>query len=181
MLRHVLFACSLTLVSGPCLAPANADGIESAGTDVAIALPLVAGGVTLAHDEDWLGVAQLSVDTIATIGTVYALKHLVREQRPDHSDFQSFPSDTAALAFAPAAYLWYRYGWQYGAPAYAAAAFVGYSRVESKQHHWYDVLASAGIAWGYSQAFTTQYRPRGLQSSLTATPDGAFFHMSYNF
>lgn len=181
MFRYVFYACSLAIVFGLCSEPAKASGVESAGTDVAIALPLIAGGVTLAHDADWLGVAQLSVDTIATVGTVYALKHIVREQRPDHSDFQSFPSDTAALAFAPAAFLWDRYGWQYGAPAYAAAAFVGYSRVDSRQHHWYDVLASAGIAWGYSQVFTTRYRQRGLQSSFTATPDGAFLHMSYNF
>jgi membrane-associated phospholipid phosphatase len=181
MNRRLMVSCILGAAVICRICPACADGIESAGTDVAIALPLVAGGITLAHDEDWLGVAQLSVDTIATVGTVYALKQIVREQRPDHSDFQSFPSDTAALAFAPAAYLWDRYGWEYGVPAYAAAAFVGYSRVESKQHHWYDVAASAGIAWGYSEIFTTRYRTRGLHTSLYAAPDSAFVHLNYDF
>lgn len=132
MFRLALFACALGLMFGFNVDTARASGLESAGTDVAVALPLVAGGITLAHDEDWLGVAQLSIDTIATLGTTYALKHIVREQRPDHSDFQSFPSDTSALAFAPAAYLWDRYGWRYGLPAYAAAAFVGYARVDSR-------------------------------------------------
>ena len=181
MLRHATLAGTifalLTFGSGA----ADASSIENIGTGVAVALPLVAGGITLAHDWDWTGAAQLTVDTIATVGTAYALKHIIKEQRPDKSDFQSMPSDTAALAFAPAAYLWERYGWQDGAPAYAAAAFVAYSRVDAQKHHWYDVVASAGIAWGYSEIFTTRYRVRGLRSSMYATPDGAYVRLSYNF
>ena len=85
------------------------------------------------------------------MGTAYALKQFVRERRPDKSDFESFPSDTSALAFAPAQYLWDRYGWQYGVPAYLAAGFVGFSRIDAKKHHWYDVAASAGIAFTFSK------------------------------
>jgi membrane-associated phospholipid phosphatase len=176
--------CTVAIALAAALLPyrAAASSIEGAGTAVAIALPLVAGGVAFAHDQDWTGVAQLGVDTIATVGTAYGLKHVIHEQRPDHSDFQSMPSDTAALAFAPAAFLWDRYGWEYGVPAYAAAAFVGYSRVDAKKHHWYDVVASAGLAWGYSKIFTTTYhRPYGLTSNLYATPDGAYVRMTYNF
>src|SRR6185312_1694004 len=88
--------------------PAEASTTESAGTDLAIALPLLAGGLAVSK-HDWTGVAQLSVDTVATVGTVYGLKHLIREPRPDHSGVDSFPSDTAALAFAPAQFLWDRY------------------------------------------------------------------------
>jgi membrane-associated phospholipid phosphatase len=176
MMRRIAFACGLVACVGA--GPAAASGIENAGTAVAIAMPLVAGGVALAHDQDWTGVAQMSVDTLATVGTVYALKNVVHEERPDHSDDQSFPSDTAALAFAPAAFLWDRYGWEYGVPAYAAAAFVGYSRVDAKKHHWYDVAASAGMAWGFSRIFTTEYHRR---FSVYATPDGAFVKASWQF
>ncbi len=38
-----------------------------------------------------------------------------------------------------------RYGWDYGIPAYAAASFVGYSRVESGKHYAHDVVAGAAI------------------------------------
>ena len=117
---------------------------ENLGTDVAIALPLIAGGITFAKD-DWKGTAQLGVDTVATVGIAYGLKHIIHEQRPDKSDYQSMPSDTSALAFAPAKFLWDRYGWQYGVPAYAAATFVAWSRVDAQKHHWYDVAASAGL------------------------------------
>ena len=159
---------------------ARADGIATTGTAVAIALPLVAGGISL-YQDDRIGLAELTVDTFATVGTAYALKHVVHEERPDHSDAQSFPSDTSALAFAPAQYLWDRYGWEYGVPAYAAAIYTGYSRVEAKEHHWYDVAASAGFAFGFSKIFTTRYRPPGLNYGAEITPHSGYIHLSYNF
>ncbi|HWC62550.1 MAG TPA: phosphatase PAP2 family protein [Rhizomicrobium sp.] len=145
-----------------------------------MALPLLAGGITL-WKGDWNGAAELTADTVLTVGTVYGLKHIVREERPDHSDFRSFPSDTAALAFAPAQFLWDRYGWEYGLPAYAAAGFVGWSRVDAKKHHWYDVAASAGFAFGFSKLVTTTYRRPGLRYGAYAAPDGAYLHLSYDF
>jgi membrane-associated phospholipid phosphatase len=167
----------LFLAAGPALA----DGTESAGTDMAVALPLIAGGIAV-YKGDWTGIGQLGIDTVATVGTVYALKHIVREERPDHSDFQSFPSDTVALAASGSSFLWARYGWQYGLPALAATEFVAYSRVEAKKHHWYDTLASSGIAAGYALIFDSRYRePRRFYTELSATPDGAYFHLSYNF
>jgi membrane-associated phospholipid phosphatase len=162
-------------------APAAADSLESAGTDVAIALPIVAGGIAI-YKDDWTGVAQLGVDTLATVGTVYALKHIVRERRPDGSDYQSFPSDTTALAASGSSFLWARYGWEYGLPALAASQFVAYSRVEARKHHWYDTLASSAIAAGYAAIFTTRFRGHpNLYSSLDATPDGAMLRLGYNF
>lgn len=160
---------------------ARANTVETAGTAIAVGLPIVAGGISVVKD-DWTGVAQLVVDTGLTVGTAYGLKQIVHEQRPDHSDFQSFPSDTAALAFAPAAYLWDRYGWEYGAPAYAAAAFVGWSRVDAKKHHWWDVVASAGIAWTYSRLITTEFQPNTtFTTDLYATPEGAYVRADYRW
>lgn len=172
-----LLASAVFLAAGN---SARADAIETTGTGVAIALPLVAAGVSL-YQDDRVGLAELTVDTVATVGTAYALKHVVREQRPDKSDFQSFPSDTSALAFAPAQFLWDRYGWEYGLPAYAAAIYTGYSRVEAKQHHWYDVAASAGLAFGFSKIFTTRFTPPGLRYGAGVSPGGGYIHLSYNF
>ena len=181
-MRRILAGLAFGSVACLTAVPASATGIESIGKGVAIALPVLAAGVAWEHDRDWTGIAELGVDTIATVGLAYGLKQVIREQRPDHSDFHSMPSDTAALAFAPAAFLWDRYGWEWGAPAYAAAAFVGYSRVDAKKHHWYDVAASAGLAWGFSRLFTTEYhRCYRFSSDLTATPDGAYVRMSWNF
>lgn len=156
-------------------------GIENAGVAVAIALPITAAGISL-YKRDWQGVAQVTLLTGVTVGTAYLLKHFVHEERPDGSNDQSFPSDTAAVAFAPANYLWDRYGWQYGVPAYAAAAFVGYSRVEAKQHHWWDVAASAGMAWGYSRLITSRYIPfKGTYTGAYLTPHAAFLSLDVRF
>lgn len=171
-------AIALVLAFMP--AAARAGTVESAGTGLAIALPFLAGSYALAKD-DWTGIAELTVDGVATVGTVYALKSIVREPRPDGSGRDSFPSDTSALAFAPAQFLWDRYGWEVGLPAYLAAGFVGYSRVDARKHHWYDVAASAGIAFTFSKLFTTEYRNPHFDYSAMATPDSAYVSVRYRF
>jgi len=179
--RSIVVAC-LLLAASPALAGAPDKKIENAGTIVALALPVAAGGISLLHDRDWEGVAELTESTALTVGTALILKQIVRERRPDHSDYQSFPSDTAALAYSSADYLWDRYGWRYGVPAYAAAMFVGYSRVNAKKHHWYDVAASSAIAFGFNYAFVTRYRPTDRYSVYaSATPDEVGIHMAMNW
>lgn len=170
-------------IFGPGMLSAHAgtSSMENAGRAVAIALPVAASGIA-AWKDDWNGVGEIFLVTAATVGTAYGLKHVVHEDRPDHSDMKSFPSDTSALAFAPAQTLWDRYGWTWGVPAYAAAAFVGYSRVDARKHHWWDVAASAGIAWGYSALITTRYhRNLDMYSGVYATPNGAMFALDYHF
>lgn len=179
-LKSTVVAGAAICFALPAQAGSKNDSIAKAGEAVAIALPLAAGGVTI-FKSDWTGLAQAVVDTGATVGTALVLKHFIHEERPDHSDNQSFPSDTAALAFAPAQFLWDRYGWQYGAPAYLAATFVGYSRVESKQHHVWDVAASAAISFGYSKIFTTRFQRYNIYTSLDATPDGAYVSLDYRW
>src|SRR3954464_2676064 len=174
------FLLAAVMLASAAASPALAASSESLGTDVAIALPVIAGGITL-YKNDWMGTAQLTMDTVATVGLAYGLKHVIREQRPDKSDFHSMPSDTSALAFAPAQFLWDRYGWRYGLPAYAAATFVAWSRVDADKHHWYDVTASAALAFGVSKIFTTTYHPAGLRYGVTPTEGGAYAALSYDF
>jgi membrane-associated phospholipid phosphatase len=145
--------------------PASADGIKTAGEILRIALPVAAGGLSL-YREDYDGVLQLGISEVISEGLSFGLSHVIREQRPNGSDWHSFPSDSTAVAFSAASYLQIRYGWDYGLPAYALAAFVGYSRVEAKEHHWGDVIAGAFIGWGASELTTVRYR--GL--AITASP-----------
>ena len=177
-----LIVAVLPMLVGTGAAAATSSKIETAGQAVAISLPLVAGGISLLHDDDWDGVAELSASTVLTVGTSYLLTKLVHERRPDHSDFHSFPSNTAALAYAPADYLWARYGWEYGVPAYLAASFVGFSRVDAKRHHWYDVAASSAIAFGVNYAIVTRYHANNrysLYASADPTFTGVHFAMNW--
>ena len=50
-----------------------------------------------------------------------------------------------------------RYGWEFGLPAYAAASFVAYSRVEAGEHHPEDVAAGAAIGIISSYIFTRPF------------------------
>jgi membrane-associated phospholipid phosphatase len=168
------FACN------PAPAATN-QSLGDVGTGVAIALPVVAAGISYWKD-DWRGIGELALDTGATVGSALLIKQFVKEERPDFSDNRSFPSDTAALAFAPASYMWARYGWEYGAPAYAAAAFVGYTRVATDEHHWWDVAASAGIAWGWTFLFVDRWHNAyNLNSDIQVTPHTAFVSLNYKW
>lgn len=155
--------------------------LQTAGTSVAIALPLIAGGIAL-DKGDTHGVGQLALITGLSVGTAYGLKQFVREKRPDGSDYESFPSDTTALAASGSGFLWRRYGWTYGLPAFVASQFVSFSRVESKKHHWYDTLASSAIAAGYSYVIASPYKQRSRwRTGLSAAPDGGYLTLAYEF
>ena len=154
-LRGLALAC---MVCGQ----AMADGIQAAGDILQYAMPATAAGITAVH-RDWQGTWQFA-EAFAVQGvTVLALKNTVYETRPNGEGHQSFPSGHAAVTFASAEFLRERYGWAYGAPAYALAAFTGYSRVESDHHYWHDVAAGAGIGIVSSWLFTTSYKDWTIQ------------------
>ncbi len=166
----------------PALAAAPSKHLEQVGTAVAIALPIAAGTISLLHDRDWQGLQQFVISTTLTVGTAILLKQIVREQRPDHSDFHSFPSETAALADSSADYLWDRYGWRYGVPAFLASSFVGYTRTDAKKHHWYDVAASGALAFGFNYAIVTRYHSsERYHVYAEAEPDGLRVRFAMNF
>ena len=106
----------LTLLACGGAAGETNQGLANIGTGIAIALPITAAGISY-WKNDYQGLGQLALDTGATVGTALLIKQFVKEERPDYSDYRSFPSDTASLAFGPASFLWYRYGWQYGVPS----------------------------------------------------------------
>jgi membrane-associated phospholipid phosphatase len=104
---------------------------------VALGIPAVQG--------DWNGTLQAGGSVGAAFLVTQGLKEAFPELRPDGSDRKSFPSAHAASAFAAAASLQNRYGWQVGIPAQLVATFVGIARVKGDKHHWYDVVAAAAI------------------------------------
>ena len=133
------------------------DGIEVAGDVLAYLLPATAGGMTLVH-KDGKGALQLGASTALALGSTFALKYTVREERPNHDDHDSFPSAHSSVAFSSAEFIRKRYGWEYGIPAYGVASFVAFSRVQAKQHYVHDVVVGAAIGIGSSYLFTTPYK-----------------------
>ena len=137
---------------------------ETLGDVGQVVLPATGLVVSLIH-KDKKGVVQLAEAFGSTMAVVYILKPTVNRTRPNGGS-QSFPSGHSASAFAGAAFLQMRYGWAYGVPAYAAATFVAYSRVESKQHWTSDVIAGGAIGIAGNLVFTRTYKAVSLQPML---------------
>ena len=98
------------------------------------------------------------VNTTASVGVAFgvksALKAVVKEDRPDHSDNKSFPSGHAAMSFAAARSIdkeFRRESIWIPIAGYAAATAIGVERVINDRHHWYDVVAGAAVGIGSTE------------------------------
>lgn len=140
--------------------------VRTSGDVLAFVTP-VASLATVLVLQDWEGLKQGALSGVTTVGLTYALKYIVKKERPDRSDMHSFPSMHTSVSFAGAAFIQRRYGWKWGIPAYIVSTYVGWSRVYGKKHDWWDVAAGAVIGAGSSYLFT---RPFAKEHNLTISP-----------
>lgn len=178
-------AISTVLLAFALLVPAHAQNrsVVETSTDVLMFLPgAVGAGVSLLKN-DTKGFWQLAGSGVTAVATSYLLKYTIHKKRPDGSDNKSFPSNHTAVAFAGAAYLQRRYGWEWGAPAYAVGAYVAWGRVYAKRHDFWDVLAGAAIGVGSAYIYTRPFaREHNIVVGPSFTPDGApALYFSMNF
>ena len=138
--------------------------------------------VRLAQRHNW---PRFMVNTVASVGVGFALKtalkKMVKEERPDHSDKESFPSGHATMAFAAARSIDKEFRKEsvwIPIAGYAAATAIGVERVASDRHHWYDVVAGAGLGigaaeltWWLSDLVFAKYNKRVAISSSGDTLD----------
>jgi membrane-associated phospholipid phosphatase len=145
------------------------DEIEKSGDVLQVVIPVIAYGATL-HLNDSEGQTQFYKSFFTSLLVTYGLKHLINKKRPNGSG-QSFPSGHTSAAFQGASFIHKRYGLKYGIPAYIGACFVGYSRVESKNHYIEDVIAGAAVGVLSSFCFTKPYKGFIITPSVG---DGAY-------
>ncbi len=135
---------------------ASSSGIESTGDVLQLLIPAVAAGKSIVQ-KDNEGLLMLGKSYVSGLATTYALKYGLNEERPNGGD-HGMPSGHTFSAFSGSTFLWKRYGWEWGVPATVAAAFVGYSRIESDHHTFEQVLVGAAIGAGFSLFFTEQMK-----------------------
>ena len=140
--RPLVLSVALATTAVP--AHASEKGWSDA-SDVAVGTLIAAAFIVPAAHEDWNGALQAGGSLVVATGVAQGLKEAFPETRPDRSDRKSFPSGHTSMAFAAAATLNNRYGWEAGLPAHAAAIFVGVARVQADKHFWHDVLVGAAI------------------------------------
>ena len=143
--------------------------VERSGDYLQVGIPLVALGLTFLLDgddatggasssfagtqfgpgTDWLRMSgSPRHDLLLAVGrtelATYSLKYSIDSERPNGGG-QSFPSGHTSIAFAGAEFMRKQYGWKWGVPSYLAASYVGWSRVETRNHWASDVFAGAAI------------------------------------
>ncbi len=132
---------------------------------------------------------RFAVNTIASVGVPYvgktALKAMIKEERPDHSDNKSFPSGHAAMAFAAARSIDKEFRQEsiwIPIVGYAAATAVGVERVASDRHHWYDVVAGAALGYGAAElTWWLSDKLFGKGSNIAVGSSGNSVDVVYNF
>lgn len=132
---------------------------------------------------------RFAVNTLASVGVAYgvktALKAMIKEERPDHSDNKSFPSGHAAMAFAAARSIGKEFRkdciW-IPIAGYAAATAVGIERIASDRHHWYDVVAGAAVGYGAAElTWWLSDKLLGTGSNFVVGTSGNTLDVTYNF
>ena len=167
-MRKLIFILSALILSlSVCAQEIEVSGtrkaVRTSGDVGALLLP-VAGVTAVLLQKDWQGLKQGVFSGVTTLGVTYALKYIVKKERPDRSDNHSFPSMHTSTSFAAAAFIQRRYGWKWGLPSYILSTYVGWTRVYGKKHDWWDVAAGAAIGAGSSYIFT---RPFARKHNLT--------------
>jgi len=151
---------------------------EKIGDLLSIAIPLGAYGTTLyLHDTE--GQYQWYKAYGTTLATTYALKHIVKEQRPDSDEEDSFPSMHTSSAFSGATLIHKRYGFKYAIIPYLGAIYVGYNRVHENRHYTRDVIAGALIGAASSWFFTTPYKNLDITPEVGSDYKGIEFHYTW--
>ena len=153
----------------------NRKAVRTSGDVLAMVTPL-ASLTTVLILQDWKGLKQGALTGVTTVGVTFALKYLIKKERPDFSDNHSFPSMHTSVSFAGAAFIQRRYGWKWGIPAYAVASYVGWSRTYGKKHDWWDVAAGAAIGIGSAYIFT---RPFASKHNLSISPIAGDKHFGF--
>ena len=130
---------------------------KTAGDVLLFTMPAMAMGSTFIWQDGQKGTYQFSKALAGTLAVTYGLKLAINKERPNKENNYSFPSGHTSVAFASAAFVQKRYGWEYGIPAYLLAGYVGYTRIKATKHDGVDVVAGAAIGVGMSYLFTKRY------------------------
>ncbi len=154
--------------------------IEKTGDVLQIALPVGAAATTLIL-RDWEGTGQFAKTFAASWATVYGLKVIISKMRPASENRLSHPSGHTMGAFAGAAFIDTRYGHTFGIPAYALAAFTGWSRVYADKHFADDVVSGASISMLWTWFFTTPYGGEKKKSDVMVEKGKPLWSYNWDF
>ena len=164
MTRYLLMCAMVAALGFHATTATAGNGPDVVATDILTAVVPLTGLAVAYFTDDIEGQKQWLRNTTVNQVLTSALRLGFNEtrlgERPNGHPY-GFPSGHQAFITSGAAFLGERYGWKWGTPAYAAAAYVAYVRVDEDHHHWRDVIASGALAYGVAL--------------LTVTPENATY------
>ena len=143
-------------------------------------------GFTVQDSHNWPRfIVNTGASVVLAFGAKTALKGIIKEERPDHSDNKSFPSGHASMAFAAARSIDKEFRkdciW-IPIAGYTAATAIGIERVANKRHHWYDVVAGAALGIGSAElTWWLSDKMFGKGSNIAVGSSGNTVDVVYNF
>ncbi len=99
----------------------------------------------------------LSINGLMTMG----LKVAARTESPNGDEF-GWPSGHTSSSFCFAAVMYEHYGPAVGLPLYAFASFVGYERIDARNHDFADVISGAMIGMAVGHVVAGNHQPKIL-------------------
>ena len=145
----------LLFIQQPQIAKADA---EDTGDILSLLIPSIAFGETIFYEEGHEGSVEFLKAFVTSQIVTEGLKIAIHKRRPDGDCCKSFPSGHSSRAFVGASFIQQRYGFKYSVPAYIAASYVAYSRVDADKHEAVDVIAGALVGILSSYYFVEPYK-----------------------
>ena len=103
------------------------------------------------------------------------IKTVVSSERPNGQGNASFPSGHTSGAFTFATIVSHHYGKKAGIPAYMAAVYMGYARLDDRAHRLTDVVADAALGYIVGRTVSRRSgfdRNRRVDFGVTVPPGG---------
>jgi len=119
------------------------------------AMPIAALTISLAK-KDWLGAALSQALAHGLYPLNDKLESKIGKKRPCGCN-GAFPSGHMIMYASSSSYLHYRYGWEYGLPAYVATIVFAADRVNNKAHSWGDMIGTFAIVNIFTYLVTPKY------------------------
>ncbi|MCK4601551.1 MAG: phosphatase PAP2 family protein [Phycisphaerae bacterium] len=117
----------------------------------------------------------LSINGLTTL----ALKGLVRTRSPNGDPF-GWPSGHTSSTFCFATVMYEAYGPWVGVPMMAFASYVGYERIDARNHDFSDVISGAliGVAIGHAVSQNHEFRIFGMDVLPYINPERGVFGLA---
>ena len=159
---------------------AQKDAIETTGDVFLIAIPATALTTTIIK-KDWQGTWQFTKSMLLNQVVTFGLKKGINKDRPGNNGDNAFPSGHTSTTFQGAAFIHKRYGFKYSIPAYLAAGYTAFSRIDANKHDGWDILAGSIIGIGSSYLFTTPYQKQHMEVTFSSYDKNYLLGFRYKF